>query len=134
MSFSGSYRFQNQLCSPPAVLLWSWVFTLLDYWGLVSLPCPLTLDKVCDPSDGPLLSDGLLIIFDFAVSFDFGCCLLAQETSFVDCYLPYFRQQLITCLLSAILSFQPLFTESSWIYLLLVPPHFSGAFSATLHL
>jgi hypothetical protein len=32
--------------------------------------------------------------------------------SFVDLYLPYFRQQLITCLLSALLPFQPLFTES----------------------
>jgi hypothetical protein len=33
--------------------------------------------------------------------------------SFVDCYLPYFRQQLITCLLLALLPFQSLFTESS---------------------
>jgi hypothetical protein len=30
---------------------------------------------------------------------------LGQETSFVDCYLPYFKQQLITCLLSAHLPF-----------------------------
>jgi hypothetical protein len=35
--------FQNQLYSPPAVLLWSWVFTVLDYWGLVSLPRPFSL-------------------------------------------------------------------------------------------
>jgi hypothetical protein len=32
--------------------------------------------------------------------------------SFVDSYLTYFRQWLITCLLSAFLPFQPLFTES----------------------
>jgi hypothetical protein len=30
------------------------------------------------------------------MSFDFECCSLAQEMSFVDRYLPYFRQQLIT--------------------------------------
>jgi hypothetical protein len=31
----------------------------------------------------------------------------------VDNYLPYFRQQFITCPLLALLPFQPLFTESS---------------------
>jgi hypothetical protein len=30
------------------------------------------------------------------VLLDVGFCSLAQEMSFVDCYLPYFRQQLIT--------------------------------------
>jgi hypothetical protein len=44
--------------------------------------------------------------------FDFGCSSLAQEMIFVDCYLTYFRQWLITCLLLALLPFQPLFTES----------------------
>jgi hypothetical protein len=38
--------------------------------------------------------------------FDFGCCSLAQEMSFVDCYLPYFRPQLITRLLLALLPLQ----------------------------
>jgi hypothetical protein len=33
----------DQLCSPPAVLLWSWVFAVLFYWRLVALPCPLSL-------------------------------------------------------------------------------------------
>jgi hypothetical protein len=37
------------------------------------------------------------LFFNFAVLFDFGCCLLAQEMSFVVCYLPYFKQGLITC-------------------------------------
>jgi hypothetical protein len=42
--------------------------------------------------------------------------------SFVDCYLPCFRQQLITCPLSAFLSFQSLFTEGShWDQLLAHP-------------
>jgi hypothetical protein len=38
-------RFRNQLCSPPAVLLWSLFFTVLVYWGLVSLPHPLSLGR-----------------------------------------------------------------------------------------
>jgi hypothetical protein len=45
LSLSVVLRFQNQLCSPPAVLLWSWVFTVLVYWGHVSLPCPLSLGQ-----------------------------------------------------------------------------------------
>jgi hypothetical protein len=36
------------------------------------------------------------LFFKFAMLFDFGCCSLAQEMNFVDHYLPYFRQQLIT--------------------------------------
>jgi hypothetical protein len=47
------------------------------------------------------------------VLFDFGYCSLAQEMSFVDRYLPYFRQRLITHLLLALLPFQSLFTENS---------------------
>jgi hypothetical protein len=42
--------------------------------------------------------------------------------SFVDRYLPYFRQQLITFPLSACLPFQPLFTESLCGNQLLGPP------------
>jgi hypothetical protein len=38
-------RSWNQLCSPPTILLWSWVFTVLVYWGLVSLPRPLYLGQ-----------------------------------------------------------------------------------------
>jgi hypothetical protein len=54
--------------------------------------------------------------------------------SSVDHYLPYFRQQLITHRLSALLPFQPLFTESSCGDHLLALPPFSSAFSATLTL
>jgi hypothetical protein len=36
------------------------------------------------------------LFFNFAALFDFGCCSLAKEMSFVDCYLPYFRHWLIT--------------------------------------
>jgi hypothetical protein len=68
--------------------------------------------------------------FSFAVSFDFGCCSLAQM-SFVDRYLPCFRQQLITGWLSALLPLQPLFTESSHRHQHLVPPTFSSVLSAS---
>jgi hypothetical protein len=67
------------------------------------------------------------LFFNFAEPFDFGYCLLTEEMSFVDHYLPYFRQQLITCLLLALLPFHPLFTESLRGDHLLAPPSFSGA-------
>jgi hypothetical protein len=56
------------LCSLPAVWLWSWVFVVLVYWGLVSLPPPFLWGKVSELLAGPLLSacgDGLLIVFQF---------------------------------------------------------------------
>jgi hypothetical protein len=46
-------------------------------------------------------------------SFYFVCCSLDQELSFVDRYLPYLKQWLITHPLSALLPFWSLFTESS---------------------
>jgi hypothetical protein len=52
------------------------------------------------------------LFFNFAVLFDFGYCSLAHEMSFVDGYLAYFKQQLITGQLLALLSFQPLFTQA----------------------
>jgi hypothetical protein len=52
------------------------------------------------------------LFFNFATSLDFGCGSLAQEMSFVDSYLPYFKQWLITRPLLALLPFQSLFTES----------------------
>jgi hypothetical protein len=55
-------------------------------------------------------------------------CSLAEEISFVDQYLPYFRQRTVTCLLSAFLPFQPLFTKSSGEDQLLAPPSFSSYF------
>jgi hypothetical protein len=49
---------------------------------------------------------------------------------FVDHYLPYFRQQLITLWLPMLLPFQSLFTESSHIDQLLSSPPFSSALTA----
>jgi hypothetical protein len=43
MLSSGS---RDLLCNSPAALLCSWVFTVLVYWGLVSLPHPLSLGQV----------------------------------------------------------------------------------------
>jgi hypothetical protein len=54
--------------------------------------------------------------------------------SFVDRYLPCFRQWLITCLLSALLPFQPLFTESLSGDQLLALTSFFGVLKATLSL
>jgi hypothetical protein len=48
----------------------------------------------------------------------------------VDCYLPYFRQQVITCPLSSHLPFQSLFTVSSCRDQLLALSPFSGALRA----
>jgi hypothetical protein len=48
----------------------------------------------------------------------------------MDHYLPYFRQQLITCPLSALLPFQSLFTKSLQEDQLLLPLSFSSALSA----
>jgi hypothetical protein len=96
---------------------------------------PFLWVKVSDLSASPLLSaccDGLLIVFQFSVSFDFGCCSLVQEISFVDRYLFYCRQWLITIPLSDLLPFQPLFTESLLADQLLALPPFSGALSPTL--
>jgi hypothetical protein len=35
----------EQLCNPPAILLWSWVFTVLVSWGLVSFLHPFSLGQ-----------------------------------------------------------------------------------------
>jgi hypothetical protein len=98
---------------------------------------PFLWGKVRDPSAGSLLLacyDGLLIVFQFCMSFDFGYYSLAQEMSFVDCYLLYFRQWFITRLLSALLPFQSFFTECSHGDQLLAPPPFSGVLTVPLPL
>jgi hypothetical protein len=79
------------------------------------LTCPLSLGQVQSFVSWLLADsdDGLLIVFNFAASFYFGCCLLSQEMSFVDRYLPNFKQWLITCLLSALLPLQSLLAEGS---------------------
>jgi hypothetical protein len=59
---------REQICSPPAILLWSWVFAVLVYWGLVSLSHSLSLGQGQRSSDGSLLSacySGLLTVFQF---------------------------------------------------------------------
>jgi hypothetical protein len=63
------------------------------------------------------------LFFNFVGQFGFGCCSLAQEMSSVICYLPCFREWLITC---PLLIFQCLFTaaEISSLLLPLSPVHF----------
>jgi hypothetical protein len=111
--FSGS---RDQLCSLPAILLWSWVFAVLVYRSLFLCLMPFLWDNVSAPSSGPCCQCVLMVcslFFNFAELFDFGCCSLDLEVSFVDHYLLSFRQKLITGLLSYLLPFQPLFTEGS---------------------
>jgi hypothetical protein len=55
----------DQFCSPPAVLLWSWLFVVLVYGGLFLCLAPFLWGKVSDLSGGLPLSgccDGLLFV------------------------------------------------------------------------
>jgi hypothetical protein len=72
------------------------------------------------------------LFFNFAELFDFGCCSLAQEMSFVVHYLPHFRQWLITACCWPFCLSSHLFTESSHGDQLLALPPFSGVLSAIL--
>jgi hypothetical protein len=107
MLFSGS---GDHLCSPSAVLLWRWVFAVLVFGACFFALPPFSGARsvICQPA--PCYQHVVMVrclFYNFAELFDFGCCSLAQEMSFVDCYLLYFRQWLIPCLLSAFLPFQP---------------------------
>jgi hypothetical protein len=51
--------------------------------------------------------------------------------SFMDCNLPYVRQWLITCLLAALLPFQPFFTETLCGDQFLTPPPFSSVLTGS---
>jgi hypothetical protein len=58
----------DQLCGPPALLLCSWVFSVLVYWGLVSLPHAPSLGQGQSSAISSLLSacyGGLLVVFQF---------------------------------------------------------------------
>jgi hypothetical protein len=124
----------KKLCSPPAILLWTWVFAMLVYWGacfFASPPFSGARSDICQPA--PCCQHVMLVcwlFFTFAALFDFGCCSLAQEMSFADHYLVYFRQRLITHLLSTLLYFPSLFTKSYRGEQLLAPPPFSDALRA----
>jgi hypothetical protein len=101
--------------------------------GLFLCFSPFLWGKVSDLSADPCCQHIVMVcwlFFNFAVLFDFVCCSLAQEMSFVDRYLPYFKQHLITLPLSAIMPFQPLFTEHLCRDQLLAPPTFCGVILA----
>jgi hypothetical protein len=73
MLSSGS---SDQLCHSPAVLLWSWVFVVLVYWGLVSLPLSLSLGQgQWSVSWPPALAVSVLWLFADCFSF-LQCCLI----------------------------------------------------------
>jgi hypothetical protein len=90
------------LGSPCVGLLEACHFALLPFFGARS--------EISQPA---LCCQHVMLVFNFLTSFEFGCSSLVQETSFVDCYLPCFRQRLFTHPLSAHLPFQSLLTESS---------------------
>jgi hypothetical protein len=72
------HRFRNHLCSPPAVLFWSWVFTVLVYWGPVFLPCPLPLGQCQWSISWP---PAVSVLWWFADCFSIlQCCLTLDVT------------------------------------------------------
>jgi hypothetical protein len=92
--------------------------------GLFVCFTPFLWGKISDPPPRPLCLRVVMIdclFFNFAEPFGFGCSSLIQEMTFIDHYLPYFRQWLITyplCLFSVcLLTFQwrssPCFSPSS---------------------
>jgi hypothetical protein len=66
------------------------------------------------------------LFFNFVILFDFRYSSLVQEINSVDYYLPYFRQQLITCLLSAFVYWKFTWTSAS------CPSPFSSAAACQL--
>jgi hypothetical protein len=76
---------EDQLCIPPAVLLWSWIFAVLFYWGLVSLSCPISLGQGQWSVSQLLCCQHIVMVcclfLNPAEQSDFGCCSLAQEIS-----------------------------------------------------
>jgi hypothetical protein len=116
-------------------MLWSWGFHCVGLLGVCFFALPPfsgVRSVICQPAPCcQCVTMVCWLFFNFAVSFDFGCCSLTQEMSFVGHYLPYFRQWLIIQMLSAFLPFQPLFTESLCRNQLLVHHPFSGAPLAT---
>jgi hypothetical protein len=123
-------RFWNQLCRSPAVLLWSWVFTVFDYWGLVSLACPFSLGQSqWSISWPPAVS--VLIVFQFCTVIWLWMLLTGSGDEFCALLPALFQAAAITSPLSALLPFQPLFTESLWEDQLLAPPPFSSMLSVS---
>jgi hypothetical protein len=59
---------REQLFGPPAILLWTWVFSVLLYWALVSLPLSLSLGqgrRSVNQLSASVCYAGLLIVFQF---------------------------------------------------------------------
>jgi hypothetical protein len=127
-------RFQRSALWPtnhPALELGFLCVDLLGACFFALTPFSGAKSEICQPA---LYCQCVMLVcwlfFNFATSFDFGCCSLAQKMSFVDHYLPYFRQRLTTHPLLACLPFQTLFTVSLCAYQLLAPHSFSGALRA----
>jgi hypothetical protein len=120
MLLSGS---GDQLCSPLVALLWRWLFTMQVYWsfhtgGLFICAPPSLVQVQCSFSPFCCLCVMTVccLFFSFAEQLGFRCCSLAQKMNSVICYLPCFREWLIThppsCLSSVCLLIVPAETSS----------------------
>jgi hypothetical protein len=101
--------------------------------GLFPCLAPFLWGEVSHPSASPLLSlcgDGLLIVFQFCNVVWLWMLLTGSGDEFLDCYLPCFKQRLITGRLLAFLPFQHLFTDSLVGDQLLALFPFSGTLTA----
>jgi hypothetical protein len=106
-----------QFCSPSAVLLWSWLFAVLIYWRLVSLPHPLSLRQgQWSISQPPAVSLWWFTVCQFCRALWLWVLLTGSGDEFWGLYLLYFRQ-------SVFLPFQPF----------VAPPPFSSVLSAFQH-
>jgi hypothetical protein len=108
---------------------------LLGACFFASLPFSAARSVICQqaPFCQPVVMVWCLF-FNFAEPFGFECCLLAQEMNFLDCYLPYFRQWLITTHCQPACHSSHLFTKSSCRDQLLALTPFSSALSEFLPL
>jgi hypothetical protein len=122
----------GQFCIPQVVLLWRWLFSVLFYWGFVSLPRSLSLGQCQWPIN---CSPAVSVLWWFAVCFSIcgavwlWVLLSGPGDEFCDLLPACFREWLITHLLLAFLPFQCLFTDSSCRDYLLDPTRYSGTVS-----
>jgi hypothetical protein len=134
VSLSAVLMFRNQLCNLAAILLYSWVFPVFVYWGLVSLPWLLFLEQGQWFFYRP---PAVNMLWWFAVYFSILLCHLTfnvvhwlRRWALWTATCPI-SGSLITHPLSALLVFQCLLIESLSGDLLLALSSFSGVLLAS---
>jgi hypothetical protein len=131
LSFSGSCLVSSSLSEVGLVLrFWRSALWLTNYPALelgfhcvgllgacFSASCPLSGARSEIPQLAFCCQCVMLVcwlFFNFGILSDFGCCSVAQEMSFVDCYLLYFRQRLIILLFFFCAIFSQKKPQSFW--------------------